>query len=85
MLAKFFEKQDCMVEELQLNEAEFDIESLDIIMEALYKADHLRRLSLSKNILNFNICEHLSVMPTRLHIFESLSLAHCEIGEDGLE
>jgi len=45
-----------MIEELVLNEADFDIDSLDLIMEALYKADHLRRLSLSKNQLNNSIC-----------------------------
>ena len=60
---------DCMIEELQLNEADFDIESLDLIMDALYKADHLRRLSLSKNMITREICEHLSVMPERLHYF----------------
>ena len=85
MLADFIAQDNCQIEELELNEADFDIESLDIIMEALYQADHLRRLSLSKNILTKNICEHLSRMPTSLHKFESLCLSHCEIGEDGLE
>ena len=85
MLADFFAQDTCLIEELELNEADFDIESLDIIMEALYMADHLRRLSLSKNILTTNICEHLAKMPTSLHSFESLCLSHCEICEDGLE
>lgn len=49
-------KNDCMIEELELNEADFDISSLDMIMEALYKADHLRRLSLAKNELTLQIC-----------------------------
>lgn len=84
MLAAFFAEQNCRIEELELNEADFDIESLDIIMDALYKADHLRRLSLSKNMLTSNICEHLAKMPTSLHSFESLCLSHCEIGEQGL-
>ena len=52
-----------MIEELELNEADIDIESLDIIMDALYKADHLRRLSLSKNMLTDRICQNLSVLP----------------------
>ena len=37
--------------------------SLDAIMEALYTADHLCRLSLSNNKLNAEVCGHLSVMP----------------------
>lgn len=45
-----------MVEELELNEADLDIESLDYIMESMYKANHLRRLSLAKNTLDVNIC-----------------------------
>ena len=56
MLGKFLEQDDCMIEELVLNEADFDIESIDIIMEALYKADHLKSLSLSKNQLTNSIC-----------------------------
>jgi Ran GTPase-activating protein (RanGAP) involved in mRNA processing and transport len=56
LLAEFFEQSDCMLEELELNEADINIESLDVIMEALYKADHLRRLSLSKNFLDEKIC-----------------------------
>ena len=52
-----------MIEELELNEADIDLESLDIIMNALYKADYLRRLSLSKNMLSNNICQNLSVLP----------------------
>jgi|APSaa5957512535_1039671.scaffolds.fasta_scaffold324004_1 hypothetical protein len=45
-----------MLEELELNEADLDIESLDYIMESLYSADHLRRLSIAKNTLDINIC-----------------------------
>ena len=56
MLAAFFQRNDCMIEELELNEADLDIEILDEIMESLYKADHLRRLSLAKNYLSVNIC-----------------------------
>ena len=67
LLAEFFLQNDCMLEELELNEADINIESLDIIMEALYKADHLRRLSLSKNFLDEKICQHLSDLPNRLH------------------
>ena len=67
MLAGFLSKKECAIEELELNEAYFELESLDIVMEALVKADHLRRLSLNKNILTFPICEHLSTMPSRLH------------------
>ena len=67
MLAAFFAQPNCRIEELELNEADFDIESLDIIMDALYKADQLRRLSLSKNMLTSNICEHLAKMPMNLH------------------
>ena len=74
-----------MIEELVLNEADFDIDSIDIIMEALYKADHLKSLSLSKNQLSNSICQHLSQIPKRLHHFYSLNLSHCEIGEDALK
>ena len=45
-----------MVEELKLNDADFDDETLNIIMEALYKANHLRKLILAKNPLNSVIC-----------------------------
>ena len=68
-----------------MNEADFKVESLDTIMEALYKADHLAKLSLSKNLITAEICQHLSVMPQRLHHFQALCLSHCEIGEDGLQ
>jgi Ran GTPase-activating protein (RanGAP) involved in mRNA processing and transport len=54
-------------------------------MEALYKADNLRKLSLSKNELDASICDHLSLMPTRLHKFESLCLSHCLIDDEGLQ
>jgi Ran GTPase-activating protein (RanGAP) involved in mRNA processing and transport len=74
-----------MLEELELNEADINMESLDVIMEALYKADHLRRLSLSKNCLDEGICQHLSDLPSRLHNFQSLCLSHCEIGLDALD
>lgn len=85
MLAAFFERDDCMIEELELNEADVDIETLDVIMEAIYKADHLRRLSLAKNPLDFAICQHLSQMPLKLHNFEMLCLSHCNFGDDALE
>lgn len=84
LLADFFIQSDCMLEELELNEADVDVATIEIIMEAIYKADHLRRLSLAKNILNQQLCAHLSQMPRRLHKFESLCLSHCDIGEDGL-
>jgi hypothetical protein len=35
MLAGFLSQEECAIEELELNEADFDIESLDIVMEAL--------------------------------------------------
>ena len=63
MLASFLEDPNCMLEELQINEADLDVESIDIIMDALYKADHLKRLSLSKNLLTYTLCQHLSIVP----------------------
>lgn len=85
MLGAFFQRNDCMIEELELNEADLDIEILDEIMESLYKADHLRRLSLAKNYLSVNICQHLSKMPKMLHKFEMLCLSHCNFGDEALE
>ena len=62
-LASFFERADCLIEEFELNEAEVECNTLDIIMEAFYKADHLRRLSLSKNSLSAQSCQILSAIP----------------------
>jgi Ran GTPase-activating protein (RanGAP) involved in mRNA processing and transport len=84
-LAKFFDRKDCMLEELELNEADLDIESLDLIMESLCKADHLKKLTLAKNTLDVNICERLSKFPERLHNFEMLSLSHCNFGDEALK
>jgi hypothetical protein len=60
MLAHFFERTDCLIEEFELNEAEVEFETLQVIMEAFFKADHLRRLSLSKNSLSPEICSILT-------------------------
>ena len=56
MLASFFIMDGCLLEELQLNQADIEVDSLDIILNALYHADHLRGLSLSKNFLTKTIC-----------------------------
>jgi hypothetical protein len=55
-LARFLDRKDCMLEELELNEADLNIESLDLIMESVCKADHLKKLTLAKNTLDVNIC-----------------------------
>ena len=85
MLADLLGEESCNIEQLALNQADFDIDTLDTIMEALCKADHLHKLSLAKNILNVNICSHLSEIPKRLHHFQILCLSHCELGHDGLK
>ena len=36
LLSNFIRREECMLEELELNEADIDIEALDEIMEALY-------------------------------------------------
>ena len=56
LLSAFILRKDCEIEELELNEADIGVEELDLIMEALYKADHLKRLSLAKNELSVTIC-----------------------------
>jgi len=84
-LAIFLDRKDCMLEELELNEADLNIESLDLIMESVCKADHLKKLTLAKNTLDVNICQHLSKLPHRLHHFEMLSLSHCNFGDEALE
>lgn len=63
LLSELIARDDCLIEELELSEADIDIEALDEIMAALVKADNLRRLSLSKNELDVSICDHLSLMP----------------------
>ena len=68
-LATFLDKKDCMLEELELNEADLNIESLDLIMESVCTADHLKKLTLAKNTLDVNICKHISTLPNRLHHF----------------
>jgi hypothetical protein len=55
-LAKFLDRKDCMLEELEINEADLNIECLDLIMESICKADHLKKLTLAKNTLDINIC-----------------------------
>ena len=66
-----------MLEELELNEADIDVESVDLIMEALTSRDTLKRLSLAKNELNKTLCQHLSKLPSMLHNFTCLVLSHC--------
>ena len=56
LLSAFIRHEECVMEELEINEADINVESLDEIMEALYSRDTLRRLSLSKNELNHTIC-----------------------------
>lgn len=58
-----------MLEELEINEADIDVDALDIVMEALQHRDTLVRLSLSKNELDQTICQHLSNLPSKLHNF----------------
>lgn len=85
LISKFIRKDECLIEELELNEADIDIEALDEIMAALCKADNLRRLSLAKNELTSSICDHLRILPQQLHKFQSMCLSHCLMGEEGLE
>ena len=60
MLSNFISRDDCMLEELEINEADINVESIDLIMDSLFKRDTLIRLSLAKNELNLAICQHLS-------------------------
>ena len=54
-------------------------------MESIVESEaFFKRLSLSKNILDETICEHLRDFPKKLRAFESLCLSHCEIGAAGL-
>ena len=57
LLSDFFSKNTCMIEELEINEAEIDCETIDIILRGTFKADHLKRLSLSKNYLSPDIIQ----------------------------
>ena len=52
VLADMLGEENCNIQQLELIEADFHIDTLDIIMEATYKADHLMKLSLAKNILD---------------------------------
>lgn len=63
LLSTFLAKDECKIEELELNEADIHIDALDEIMGALYKADHLVKLSLTKNELDETICDHLKFLP----------------------
>lgn len=69
MLSEFIKQKDCQLEELEINEADINVEAIDMIMEALYQRDTLKRLSLAKNELNLTICQHLSQLPSSLHQF----------------
>ena len=84
-LATFLDKKDCMLEELELNEADLELDSLNLIMESVCTADHLKKLTLAKNTLDVNICKLLTTLPHRLHHFEMLSLSHCNFGDEALE
>ena len=56
LISDFIKRDDCMLEELELHEADIDVEGIDLIMEALCVRDTLVRLSLSKNELNLTLC-----------------------------
>lgn len=56
LLSNFIRREECMLEELEINEADINVEAIDEIMEALYSKDTLRRLSLSKNELDLTMC-----------------------------
>jgi len=86
LLADFFKLKDCRIEELELNEADITLKSFDIIMDGIVSSEaFFRRLSLSKNLLDVTICEHLRDFPKKLNAFESLVLSHCELGAAGLK
>jgi len=60
LISNFLGNEQCCVEELEFNEAEIDQESLNVILEALFKRDTLRRLSLAKNEMSDELCVILS-------------------------
>ena len=60
LISSFLGDEKCCVEELEFNEAEIDQESLSVILEALFKRDTLRRLSLAKNEMVDELCMQLS-------------------------
>jgi len=85
MLADFIKHENCNIEELELNEADIEFKALEIILNGIVDSEaFFKRLSLSKNILDGNICEKLRDFPKKLNSFESLCLSHCEIGAAGL-
>lgn len=69
LIAQFIKQEDCMLEELEINEADIDVDALDIVMEALKERKTLVKISLSKNELDKTICKHLSKLPSHLPNF----------------
>jgi len=75
-----------MIEQLEISEAEIDdVETIRAILGSAFKADHLRRLSLSKNCLSTECIKCVEDVLTKRNHFQSLILSRCEIGKDGLE
>jgi Ran GTPase-activating protein (RanGAP) involved in mRNA processing and transport len=84
MLAHFFERPDCKIEEFVMKEAEVEADALMQIMEAFFKTNQMRKLNLSKNSLSPQICSILSKVSIKLNHFTSLVLSYCDIDEEGL-
>ena len=85
MLAELLAKNNCMIEELVLNQTDLDNESLTNIMNSFLVAVNLKKMSLSMNLLDVMACKHLSVIMQTQNRFQVISLSHCEIGNNGIK